>query len=147
MSLFLLQLLVSAFLAILFLQSGVDKIVDRQGPETEHHRARNGSSDVAEGLHQVLQVSWVRRNPRYRLRVSGVVLYSMPRPELNHARVLGFSRFQNNTLLLAKIEHPSSIDTISRLHSSAHRKVVMSVIAIVIFRISSRVQRCEASRV
>jgi hypothetical protein len=31
MSLFLLQLLVSAFLAILFLQSGVDKIVDRQG--------------------------------------------------------------------------------------------------------------------
>jgi len=31
MSLFLLQLLVSAFLAILFLQSGIDKIVDRQG--------------------------------------------------------------------------------------------------------------------
>ena len=31
MPLFLLQLLVSAFLAILFLQSGVDKIVDRQG--------------------------------------------------------------------------------------------------------------------
>ncbi len=31
MSLFLLQLLVSLFLAILFLQSGVDKIVDRQG--------------------------------------------------------------------------------------------------------------------
>jgi hypothetical protein len=30
-SLFLLQLLVSAFLAILFLQSGVDKILDRQG--------------------------------------------------------------------------------------------------------------------
>jgi len=30
-SLFLLQLLVSAFLAILFLQSGIDKIVDRQG--------------------------------------------------------------------------------------------------------------------
>src|SRR6201993_4718123 len=29
--LFLLQLLVSAFLAILFLQSGIDKIVDRQG--------------------------------------------------------------------------------------------------------------------
>ena len=28
---FLLQLLVSAFLAILFLQSGIDKIVDRQG--------------------------------------------------------------------------------------------------------------------
>jgi hypothetical protein len=31
MSLFLLQVLVSAFLAILFLQSGIDKIVDRQG--------------------------------------------------------------------------------------------------------------------
>jgi hypothetical protein len=31
MSLFLLQLFVSLFLAILFLQSGVDKIVDRQG--------------------------------------------------------------------------------------------------------------------
>jgi len=31
MSLFLLQFLVSAFLAILFLQSGIDKIVDRQG--------------------------------------------------------------------------------------------------------------------
>lgn len=31
MSLFLIQLLVSAFLAILFLQSGIDKIVDRQG--------------------------------------------------------------------------------------------------------------------
>src|SRR5437667_712821 len=31
MSLFLLQLFVSAFLAILFLQSGIDKIVDRQG--------------------------------------------------------------------------------------------------------------------
>ena len=31
MSLFWLQLLVSAFLAILFLQSGIDKIVDRQG--------------------------------------------------------------------------------------------------------------------
>src|SRR5947209_13446339 len=31
MSLFLLQILVSAFLAILFLQSGIDKIVDRQG--------------------------------------------------------------------------------------------------------------------
>ena len=31
MSLYLLQLLVSAFLAILFLQSGIDKIVDRQG--------------------------------------------------------------------------------------------------------------------
>ena len=31
LSLFLLQLLVSAFLAILFLQSGIDKIVDRQG--------------------------------------------------------------------------------------------------------------------
>jgi hypothetical protein len=30
-SLFLLQLLVSAFLAILFLQSGIDKVVDRQG--------------------------------------------------------------------------------------------------------------------
>jgi uncharacterized membrane protein YphA (DoxX/SURF4 family) len=29
--LYLLQLLVSAFLAILFLQSGIDKIVDRQG--------------------------------------------------------------------------------------------------------------------
>jgi uncharacterized membrane protein YphA (DoxX/SURF4 family) len=28
---FLIQLLVSAFLAILFLQSGIDKIVDRQG--------------------------------------------------------------------------------------------------------------------
>ena len=31
MSLFWLQLLVSAFLAILFLQSGIDKIVDRPG--------------------------------------------------------------------------------------------------------------------
>jgi len=31
MSLFLLQLFISAFLAILFLQSGIDKIVDRQG--------------------------------------------------------------------------------------------------------------------
>ena len=31
MTLLLLQLLVSAFLAILFLQSGIDKIVDRQG--------------------------------------------------------------------------------------------------------------------
>ena len=31
MPLFLVQLLVSAFLAILFLQSGIDKIVDRQG--------------------------------------------------------------------------------------------------------------------
>jgi len=31
MILFLLQLLVSAFLTILFLQSGIDKIVDRQG--------------------------------------------------------------------------------------------------------------------
>jgi hypothetical protein len=31
MSLYLLQLLVSAFLAVLFLQSGIDKIVDRQG--------------------------------------------------------------------------------------------------------------------
>jgi uncharacterized membrane protein YphA (DoxX/SURF4 family) len=31
MPLFLLQLLVSAFLAVLFLQSGMDKIVDRQG--------------------------------------------------------------------------------------------------------------------
>ena len=31
MSSFLLQLLVSAFLAILFLQSGIDKVVDRQG--------------------------------------------------------------------------------------------------------------------
>ncbi len=31
MPLFLLQLLVSAFLAILFLQSGIDKVVDRQG--------------------------------------------------------------------------------------------------------------------
>lgn len=31
MTTFLLQLLVSAFLAILFLQSGIDKIVDRQG--------------------------------------------------------------------------------------------------------------------
>ncbi len=31
MTLFLLQLLVSAFLTILFLQSGIDKIVDRQG--------------------------------------------------------------------------------------------------------------------
>src|SRR5439155_3954513 len=30
-ALYLLQLLVSAFLAILFLQSGIDKIVDRQG--------------------------------------------------------------------------------------------------------------------
>jgi len=30
-SLFLIQLLVSAFLAILFLQSGIDKVVDRQG--------------------------------------------------------------------------------------------------------------------
>jgi hypothetical protein len=30
-ALFLLQILVSAFLAILFLQSGIDKIVDRQG--------------------------------------------------------------------------------------------------------------------
>src|SRR5213076_2783701 len=30
-ALFVLQLLVSAFLAILFLQSGIDKIVDRQG--------------------------------------------------------------------------------------------------------------------
>jgi len=30
-ALFLLQLLASAFLAILFLQSGIDKIVDRQG--------------------------------------------------------------------------------------------------------------------
>ena len=30
-SLFLLQLLVSAFLAILFLQSGIDKIIDRPG--------------------------------------------------------------------------------------------------------------------
>jgi len=58
------------------------------------HRARNGSSDVAEGLPQILQVSWVRRNPRYRLRVSGVVLHSMPRPELNHTRVLRFSRFR-----------------------------------------------------
>lgn len=31
MPLFVLQLLISAFLAILFLQSGIDKIVDRQG--------------------------------------------------------------------------------------------------------------------
>lgn len=31
MTSFVLQLLVSAFLAVLFLQSGVDKIVDRQG--------------------------------------------------------------------------------------------------------------------
>src|SRR5438270_6944755 len=31
MTLYLLQILVSAFLAILFLQSGVDKILDRQG--------------------------------------------------------------------------------------------------------------------
>src|ERR1700730_14090454 len=31
MSVYLLQLLVSAFLAILFLQSGIDKILDRQG--------------------------------------------------------------------------------------------------------------------
>ncbi len=31
MSVYLLQLLVSVFLAILFLQSGIDKIVDRQG--------------------------------------------------------------------------------------------------------------------
>src|SRR6266446_4844551 len=31
MTSYLLQLLVSAFLAILFLQSGIDKIVDRQG--------------------------------------------------------------------------------------------------------------------
>jgi len=31
MSLFLIQLFISAFLAILFLQSGMDKIVDRQG--------------------------------------------------------------------------------------------------------------------
>ena len=31
MPLYLLQILVSAFLAILFLQSGIDKIVDRQG--------------------------------------------------------------------------------------------------------------------
>ncbi|MBV9618961.1 MAG: DoxX family protein [Verrucomicrobia bacterium] len=31
MTIYLLQLLVSAFLAILFLQSGIDKIVDRQG--------------------------------------------------------------------------------------------------------------------
>ncbi len=31
MTFYLLQLLVSAFLAILFLQSGIDKIVDRQG--------------------------------------------------------------------------------------------------------------------
>jgi hypothetical protein len=31
MSVYLLQLLVSAFLAILFLQSGIDKIIDRQG--------------------------------------------------------------------------------------------------------------------
>ena len=31
MMLYLLQLLVSAFLTILFLQSGIDKIVDRQG--------------------------------------------------------------------------------------------------------------------
>ncbi|HJX99095.1 MAG TPA: hypothetical protein VJ281_09465 [Chthoniobacterales bacterium] len=31
MPLFSLQLLVSAFLAILFLQSGIDKIIDRQG--------------------------------------------------------------------------------------------------------------------
>src|SRR5262249_61911910 len=31
MSLYLLQILASAFLAILFLQSGIDKIVDRQG--------------------------------------------------------------------------------------------------------------------
>jgi hypothetical protein len=31
MSVYLLQLLVSAFLAILFLQSGIDKVVDRQG--------------------------------------------------------------------------------------------------------------------
>src|SRR4030088_2537882 len=30
-AIFLLQILVSAFLAILFLQSGIDKIVDRQG--------------------------------------------------------------------------------------------------------------------
>ena len=31
MTLYLLQILVSAFLGILFLQSGIDKIVDRQG--------------------------------------------------------------------------------------------------------------------
>ena len=31
MTVYLLQLLVSAFLAILFLQSGIDKVVDRQG--------------------------------------------------------------------------------------------------------------------
>lgn len=31
MTLYLLQILISAFLAILFLQSGIDKIVDRQG--------------------------------------------------------------------------------------------------------------------
>src|SRR6266849_5598395 len=31
MTLYLLQILVSLFLAILFLQSGIDKIVDRQG--------------------------------------------------------------------------------------------------------------------
>ena len=30
-AIFLLQILVSAFLAILFLQSGIDKVVDRRG--------------------------------------------------------------------------------------------------------------------
>src|SRR5215469_8275220 len=79
------------------------------------HRARNGSFDVAEKLPQILQVSWVRRNPGYRLRVSGVVLHSMPHPEPNHAMVLPFSNPQNSTLLLARIEGIVSL-TLSGQH-------------------------------
>ena len=59
---YLLQLLVSAFLAILFLQSGVDKIVDRQGnlEWLKGHFAKSplaGTVPVLFGILMIVEVS------------------------------------------------------------------------------------------
>lgn len=59
---FLLKLLVSAFLAILFLQSGIDKIMDRQGNEEwlKGHFAKSplaGVVPVLLGILTIIEVS------------------------------------------------------------------------------------------
>jgi len=59
---YLLQLLVSAFLAILFLQSGIDKIVDRQGnlEWLKGHFAKSplaGTVPVLFGILMIVEVS------------------------------------------------------------------------------------------
>ena len=58
MSLYLLQLLVSAFLAILFLQSGIDKILDRQGNLTwlSGHFAKSPLSGIVPLMFTVLTI-------------------------------------------------------------------------------------------